>query len=244
MNLLEAAYWKEATDKKILGVEKHSAYELMQSHQSFLLKMKSILDGLTKSRWTGHLKAIQSCRGGPRFPVSITAVLSPLCRLQNLRVMLVITTELYYDIYMVNVQSAFLNADVEEEGFIEIPLGNERSTKTGDPLVKKHKRNLDGHRQSLKTWFCRWTSPQVTSCFGRSSLTRACTFASMRSADALGRQFFLLRPNKLLLNKVEKQLMYRFKMTGMGPELSLNKPQEILLNEGNKEHVCCHRFRC
>lgn len=29
MNLLEAAYWKGATDKKILGLEKHSAYELV-----------------------------------------------------------------------------------------------------------------------------------------------------------------------------------------------------------------------
>ena len=51
--------------------------------------------------------------------------------------MLAIATELDYDIYMVNVQTAFLNADMEEKISLKIHPGYERSNKGGVPLVMK-----------------------------------------------------------------------------------------------------------
>ena len=61
---------------------------------------------------------------------------APICRL------LAIAAELHYKNLMTNVQMAFLNADVEEEVFFNMPPGYERSNKAGIPLVielfKKH----------------------------------------------------------------------------------------------------------
>lgn len=45
MNLLEAVYWKEVKEKEILGVEKHSAYKLMQSPRA-----------VVNTRWVNEIK--------------------------------------------------------------------------------------------------------------------------------------------------------------------------------------------
>ena len=61
----------------------------------------------------------------------------PVCRLKSIRMVLAIAAELDYEIYMVDVQTPFLNADVEEEAFVEMAPGHERSNKFRLPLVMK-----------------------------------------------------------------------------------------------------------
>ena len=39
---------------------------------------------------------------------------APVCRLQTIQMVLTFAAELDYDVYMLDVQTAFLNADVEE----------------------------------------------------------------------------------------------------------------------------------
>ena len=56
--------------------------------------------------------------------------------------MLAITAELDYEVYMLNVQTSFLNADIGEEVFVKMPPGYERRNESGDPLVKKLKKSL------------------------------------------------------------------------------------------------------
>ena len=67
--------------------------------------------------------------------------------------MLASTAEIDYKIYMADVQTSFLNADVEEEVVVKMPPGYELSNKTGVPLVMQLKKSLYGLRQSPKNWF-------------------------------------------------------------------------------------------
>ena len=55
---------------------------------------------------------------------------------------LAIAAELDYEVYMLNVQTAFLHADVEEEGFVKIIPSYERSNESGVPFVMKLKKSL------------------------------------------------------------------------------------------------------
>ena len=48
---------------------------------------------------------------------------SPVCKLQSIRMVLAIAAELDYEVYMLNVQTAFLNADVKEEVFVKMAPG-------------------------------------------------------------------------------------------------------------------------
>ena len=52
--------------------------------------------------------------------------------------------------YVLDVQTAFLNADVEEEVFVKMLPGYEGSNKNGIPLVMKLKKRLYALRQSSK----------------------------------------------------------------------------------------------
>ena len=61
-----------------------------------------------------------------------------------------IAAVLDYEVYMLNVQTAFLNADVEEERFARMAPGYERSNESGVPLVMKLNKILYGLRQSPK----------------------------------------------------------------------------------------------
>ena len=53
---------------------------------------------------------------------------------------------------MLDVQTAFLNAHVEEEVFVKMVPGHERSNECGVPLIVKLKKSLYGLRQSPKNW--------------------------------------------------------------------------------------------
>ena len=59
---------------------------------------------------------------------------------------LAVAAELDYEIYMLDLQTTFFNADVEEEGFVKMPPGDERRNETEVPLAMKLKKSLYGLR--------------------------------------------------------------------------------------------------
>ena len=119
-----------------------------------------------------------------------------------------------------NVSTAFLNTDVEEEFFVKMPPVYELSNKAGVSLAIKLKKRLYGFRQSPKNWF-----GTIDQCLERIG------FRPLESdpcihiyEDEVGfvimtlyfDDLLLLGANKLLLNNLEKQLMDRFELTDMG----------------------------
>ena len=67
--------------------------------------------------------------------------------------MLASVAELNYDVYMMDVQTAFLNADVDEDFFVKVTPGYEHSNKTGVPLGMRHQKSFYGLHQSPKNCF-------------------------------------------------------------------------------------------
>ena len=67
--------------------------------------------------------------------------------------MLAIAVELNYTVHMLDVQTTFLNADVEEDVLVKMAPGYETNDEAGVPLVMKLEKSLYGLRQSLKNWF-------------------------------------------------------------------------------------------
>ena len=60
--------------------------------------------------------------------------------------MLAIVAEHDYEVLMLDVQTAFLDADVKKEVYVKIPPGYETYDKSGTPVVMKLKKNLYGLR--------------------------------------------------------------------------------------------------
>ena len=98
---------------------------------------------------------------------------APVCRLQSIRMVLAIVVELDYEVYMLDVQTTFFNADVEEEVFVKMALGYECRNESGVPLVM-NKKSLYGLWQSPKFWFSTMDH-HTRSGFSLSNRTRAST---------------------------------------------------------------------
>ena len=67
--------------------------------------------------------------------------------------MLTIAAELDYELFMLDVQTAFLNADVEEEIYFKVAPGYETYDTSGVQFVIKLKKSFYGLRQSPNNWF-------------------------------------------------------------------------------------------
>ena len=79
-------------------------------------KQNQYTGGTFKSRLV-----VQKC--SPVSGIDFGATIVPVCRLQSIRMILVITAELDYEICIMDVQLVFISADVEERVFSKMPPG-------------------------------------------------------------------------------------------------------------------------
>ena len=131
--------------------------------------------------------------------------------------LLPITAELNYEVYMLNVQTSFLKADVEEKISVKMDPGYERSNESGVPLIMKFKKGL---RQSPKNWFRTMANHLVKIGF-RSFKSDPCVYVYKdKNGSAILMLYvddiLLMGANKELLDKPKKQHMDLFEMTDVG----------------------------
>ena len=108
---------------------------------------------MVDSRWVNKIKADDLFKsrlvvlGWAQVPgIDCGGTFAPVCRLQSICMMLAIAAELDYEVLMLDVQTAFLNADVEEEVYAKMAPGYETYDKSGVPFVMKLKKSLYGLR--------------------------------------------------------------------------------------------------
>ena len=143
-----------------------------------------------------------------------------------------------WEVFHVDVQTAFLNAKVQEEVYVKTPPGYESlDATTGRPYAMKLKKSLYGLRQSACNWFntiddslrdigfLATASDPCVYIFGSNDNLSVLT---MRVDDLL-----LLEGNTPLLKDLEIGLMDRFAMTDMG-DISMVVDMQIARNREDK----------
>ena len=144
----------------------------------------------------------------------------PVCSLQSIRMMLAIAAELDYKVFMLGVQTAFMNAEVEKDVFAKMAPGYDMADKSGVSLVMKLKKNLYGFRQSPKHWFNIEFRPlRAESEFGPLK-SDPCIYVLEDDTGFVILTLYvndvlLLGGNERLLNKLKKQLKDCFEMADM-----------------------------
>ena len=114
----------------------------------------------TPSKWVlkriadNSYKARVVAQGGNQVPgLDCGNTFAPVCRLQNIRMVLAIAAELDLEVDQLGVKTAFLYADLEEEVFVAQTPGYETKDKDGGPLVMRLEKSLYGLAQSPGNWF-------------------------------------------------------------------------------------------
>ena len=221
IGLPQAARWKTASDKEISSLEKHGVFDLVP--------ITSVPAGhkVVGTRWVFKIKAQSTYKGRvvvqvlSQIPgVDCGGTFAPVCRLQSIRMMLAIAVELDYEVHMLDVQTAFLNADVEEDVFIKMAPSYETNDEAGVPLGMKSKKRLYGLRRCLKNWFSTMDIELAVIGF-RPLKSDPCVYVYEDETGFVVLTLYVddimfLSASKPLLNKLKKKLINGFKMSDTG----------------------------
>lgn len=89
------------------------------------------------------------------YGIDYQETFSPVAKLNTVRVLLSLAANLDWPLHQLDVKNAFLNGNLQDEDYIEIPLGFQTCNNTGK--VCKLRKSIYGLKQSPRAWFDRFT---------------------------------------------------------------------------------------
>jgi hypothetical protein len=148
-----AKKWRAAIDEELKSLMENNTWEICNKPAG-----RSIIG----CKWIFKLKSPQVQGGEPRFKARLVAkgysqkqgidyheTFAPVIKYQSLRLILSIATERNMAVHQMDVKTAFLYGELDEEIFMEIPQGVKGAA---EGQVLRLKRSLYGLKQSPRCW--------------------------------------------------------------------------------------------
>lgn len=149
--------WKKAVMEEMTALEKNGTWQIVTKSKDkksvgcrwvFTIKYKS--DG-TIERYKARLvaKGYSQTHG-----VDYQETFAPVAKINSIRVLLSLAANHDWPLFQLDVKNAFLNGELEEEVYMDLPPG---FNSNGDNKVCLLKKSLYGLKQSPRAWFGRFT---------------------------------------------------------------------------------------
>jgi len=213
--------WMEAMNDEIKSIEKNDTWYLCDLPQGFKpLNLKWVYKVKTKANGEiERFKARVVVRGfEQKYGIDYLETFAPVIRKESLRAILAISVELGLQLCQLDVKTAFLNGDLEEEIYVRQPEGFER--KGQENKVLRLKKSLYGLKQAPREW-----NKKVNSVFREYNLRRLdsdpCVYVSGSGDNLLIVGLYvddlvLAYKNEEKARKLKEDLMNRFEMKDLG----------------------------
>ncbi|KAJ4703138.1 Retrovirus-related Pol polyprotein from transposon TNT 1-94 [Melia azedarach] len=150
--------WKAAVLEEIRALEQNETWEISDLPTGkypvgckWIFTVKHNADG-SVNRFKARLVAKGFTQS---YGVDYQETFAPVAKLNTVRILLSLASNLDWPLYRLDVKNAFLNGDLEEEVYMEIPPGF--ATQTTINKVCKLRKSLYGLKQSPRAWFDRFT---------------------------------------------------------------------------------------
>lgn len=148
--------WKIAMDEEIKSIERNNTWELSDLPRGqkcigvkWVYKTK-----LNKDGGVDKFKARLVAKGYKQeFGVDYTEVFAPVARLDTIRLVISMAAHYSWFIFQLDVKSAFLHGELQEEVYVDHPPGYASSSNMGKVL--KLKKALYGLKQAPRAWYGR-----------------------------------------------------------------------------------------
>jgi hypothetical protein len=221
MNSPQNIHWKEAMNKEGNSLIEHKTWTLV--------KLPTGKDALT-ARWIYKIKydangkierykARLVIRGFEQVKyIDFEEIFAPVLRLDALRVLLALIAIHDLECHQMDVDTAFLNGDLEEEVYMHQPQGLERKGK--ENLVCKLNKALYGLKQAPRAWYKRltnhlikhgFTKVLVDSCVWIKNIREDICIVGIYVDDLL-----LISRSTNTMRKLKKMFMSEFKCKDLG----------------------------
>ncbi|RVW56778.1 Retrovirus-related Pol polyprotein from transposon TNT 1-94 [Vitis vinifera] len=150
--------WKAAVDEEVRALEKNGTWEITDLPRGkkpvgckWIFTVKYKADG-NVDRYKARLVAKGFTQS---YGIDYQETFAPVAKLNTVRVLLSLAANLDWSLHQLDVKNAFLNGDLEEEVYMDIPAGLE--TTSNFNKVCKLRKSLYGLKQSPRAWFERFT---------------------------------------------------------------------------------------
>lgn len=210
--------WKKATDAEVASLRKNVTWRLKRRtlvngkvlRGKWVFKIKLNPDGSInkyKARWV--VRGFEQEEGG-----DFNEVFAPTVKPMSYKLLFALAAAFDWEIEQMDVATAFLYGNVEEDVFVEQPHGYEEGD--GEDVCHLHKA-LYGLKQSPRIWYK--TLAEYLESIGYTALSsdmsvfiRDTTIVAVYVDDIL-----IIGPNKKQIENTKKALGERFNMTDLGP---------------------------
>ncbi|RVX07945.1 Retrovirus-related Pol polyprotein from transposon TNT 1-94 [Vitis vinifera] len=150
--------WKAAVDEEVRALEKNGTWEITDLPRGkkpvgckWIFTVKYKADGNVDM-----YKARLVAKGFTQsYDIDYQETFAPVAKLNTVRVLLSLAANLDWSLHQLDVKNAFLNGDLEEEVYMDIPAGLE--TTSNFNKVCRLRKSLYGLKQSPRAWFERFT---------------------------------------------------------------------------------------
>ncbi|CAJ2672360.1 unnamed protein product [Trifolium pratense] len=154
---LEVPKWREAVLEEMKALEKNKTWSVMTLPDGkktvgckWVFTVKYNSDGSIE-RYKARLVA----KGFTQtYGIDYSETFAPVAKFNTVRILLSLAANLDWPLHQLDVKNAFLNGDLEEEVYMDIPPGFE--DKFGSNVCKLNK-SLYGLKQSPRAWFEKFT---------------------------------------------------------------------------------------
>lgn len=144
---------------------------------------------------------------------------SPVARFETVRVVLALAAQWKLDVFQLDVKSAFLNGDLQEEVFVEQPLGFVKNGEEGK--VYKLQKALYGLKQAPRAWYTKIDSFFLQNQFERSENEPTLYVKKEGENGFIVVSLYVddiiyFSSSQKLLNEFKASMMEKFEMTDLG----------------------------
>ena len=150
--------WKAAVDEEVRALAKNGTWEITDLPRGkkpvgckWIFTVKYKADG-NVDRYKARLVAKGFTQS---YGIDYQETFAPVAKLNTVRVLLSLAANLDWSLHQLDVKNAFLNGDLEEEVYMDIPAGLE--TTSNFNKVCRLRKSLYGLKQSPRAWFERFT---------------------------------------------------------------------------------------
>jgi len=214
--------WKRAMDEEISSLQDNNTYEL-----TILPKTHTAVGG----RWVYQVKP--GPNGEEKYKARYVAkgysqvkdidygeTFAPTARMSTLRALLDVAVQKNMVIHQMDVKTAYLNADIDHEIYVEQPEGYEDKDSDGNVLYCKLKKSLYGLKQSGRMWNSVIHKFFISEGFKQSQSDHCLYLKHDRHSDIVVLlwvdDLIIASSNMSLTNECKESLCQKFRMTDLG----------------------------
>jgi hypothetical protein len=236
------ANWRKAMFEEMQSIEENSTWELAdlpRGHKPIGLKWVFKVKRDEQGNIAKYKARIVAKGYVQREGVDFEEVFAPVARLDSVRLLIAMAAQEGWEVHHLDVKSAFLNGELEEEVYVTQPPG---FAKVGEERkVLKLRKALYGLRQAPRAWNSKLNSTLAALGFAKCPSEHA-VYARFRDGDRLLLGVYvddmvITGTSVAAIDEFKKEMMSAFKMSDLGL-LSyylgievIQKPGKILLGQ-------------